>query len=451
MLNKYNKAILDNSPESIVLIDGNHHVLAYNKTIKEILFQYFNREIQLGDHYYPDFVIESNQELYLQAFDSAINGKPFSVQTLTKNDQVSYWFEYKMNPIYDEDGILLGVSLSAKNITAEKEAELKIVELSEKLKAILDNTDESITLLDLDCKIMAINSISAETAQRNTNLDNFIGRDFRELIPDKNNLFYKYYPKAASGISSTVEVPYQNIDGDWLWYQTKFNPVYDKDEQLIGVSIFANDITARKNIELSLKESEDRFRSITTLAPVGIIITNNLFEITYVNVAAKKMLEYNEESELNALKITDIIHSFKLTGEHKIRVDDLSMDIETPIFNQEQFIALTKTKQKIDILLSSNSFFTQSIQSYMFIIQDITNEKQKEDLIAIQNNKLRDIAWYQSHIIRAPLARIMGLVALLENKNFDVDTDERDIFYNAILDSSNELDKVIHDIVKRTE
>lgn len=447
MIGKYFQAILDNSPESIVLIGKNHEVLAYNKTIKEVLLQYFNREIKEGDFYYPDFVVESNQKLYLDGFESAINGIPFYVQNLTENENVSYWFEYKVIPVYNEKE-LLGVTLSAKNITTEKEAELKIIDLSEKLRAILDNTDESITLLDLDYKILAINQIAATTIKYNTKLDTFIGIDFRDFIADKDNLFYEYYPKVAKGESALIEISYQNTLGELIWYQTKFNPVYDQNKVQIGVSIFSKNITEKKNLEQALQESEERFRKITALAPIGILITNTKFEINYANVCVKNMLEYTDD-ELYSHSINQIIHNFEISNEYKIRVDDLNIDIETPIFNQEQFIALTKNKDRLNIILSSSLFFNQNKKYYIFIIQDITELSQKDNLIALQNTKLRDIAWHQSHIIRAPLARIMGLIGLLEN-NY-VEKKERSLFYQLILDSSHELDKVIHDIVNKTE
>lgn len=42
---KYLKAILDNSPESIVLIGKNHEILAFNKTIQMVLEQYFGKKL----------------------------------------------------------------------------------------------------------------------------------------------------------------------------------------------------------------------------------------------------------------------------------------------------------------------------------------------------------------------------------------------------------------------
>lgn len=448
MKTEYFKAIFNNTPVSLVLIGKNHEVLAFNKAISEVLFKYFQREIKEGDFYYPDFVVESNQPLYLEAFQSAIHGKPFFVQSLTGNEKFSNWFEYKMQPVYDDDNVLLGVTLSAKDITIEKEAQLSIDDLTEKLKAVLESTDVSITLLDLDYKILAINEVAAITAEQNTNLEAYVGRDFRDLVPDRSNMFYEYYPRAVKGEDCSVEISYVNTRNEDIWYQTKFNPVYDQKRQQMGVSIFAKDITDKKNLEISLQASEERFRKITNIAPVGILITNRDYAIDYANLFAKNMLGYQRD-ELNNLSITQVIENFDISNENKLLIDNLDMDIETPIFQQEQFVGVTKSGGHINVLLSSSSFFTPKGIFYVFIIQDITDINNKENIIAEQNTKLRNIAWYQSHIIRAPLARILGVIDLMQNHSLD--EKEKAYLYQAIVDSSMELDRVIHDIVGRTK
>jgi two-component system, sporulation sensor kinase E len=450
MVNSYIKAILDNSPESIVLIGRNHEVLAFNKTISEVLNQYFGKYVKVGDLYYPDFVIDSHKKLYLDTFNKAIQGESLTVQSLTENENVSIWFEYRMTPVYDEEGSLLGVSLSAKDITNEKKAEIKIIELSERLKAVLDNTGESITLLDLDYKILAINKIAIQTIKSNTHIDVLIGSDFREFIPDKTNIFYECYPKALEGKNSLVEISYKNFDGDLLWYQTEFNPVFNDKGEQIGVSVFAKDITAKKNYEISLKESEDRFKKITNLAPIGILITNSMFNINYANNASQKIFEYGSE-ELGELSISDLVCNLTLNENSEIKLDEFDFEIDTPVFYQEKFEAISKHNRKIDILLSSSNFYSQNKLYYIFIIQDITDIRIKDELISQQNVKLRDIAWHQSHIIRAPLARIMGLISLFQDKKIEIDKTEKEIMYQAIIESAQELDKVIHDIVRKTE
>jgi hypothetical protein len=61
---------------------------------------------------------------------------------------------------------------------------------------------------------------------------------------------------------------------------------------------------------------------------------------------------------------------------------------------------------------------------------------------------LAQIAWEQSHLVRAHLARIMGLVNLFKN-DFITD-DDRKTFLNYLQLSAEELDKVIKTVAIKT-
>jgi YesN/AraC family two-component response regulator len=64
-----------------------------------------------------------------------------------------------------------------------------------------------------------------------------------------------------------------------------------------------------------------------------------------------------------------------------------------------------------------------------------------------QNDRLKEISWIQSHIVRAPLARIMGLIPLVTDT---ADADERATILKFLLLSANELDEVIRSITDKT-
>lgn len=64
-----------------------------------------------------------------------------------------------------------------------------------------------------------------------------------------------------------------------------------------------------------------------------------------------------------------------------------------------------------------------------------------------QNDKLKEISWIQSHIVRAPLSRIMGLIPLITDTT---DNDERETMLHFLRLSANELDDVIRSITDKT-
>lgn len=61
-----------------------------------------------------------------------------------------------------------------------------------------------------------------------------------------------------------------------------------------------------------------------------------------------------------------------------------------------------------------------------------------------QNTKLREIGWIHSHLIRGPLARIMGLIDLFRNHKQDLEDLSQILDY--VLVSADELDSIVKDI-----
>lgn len=82
-------------------------------------------------------------------------------------------------------------------------------------------------------------------------------------------------------------------------------------------------------------------------------------------------------------------------------------------------------------------------------VLDLTETTQLIEEITKQNTILKEIAWQQSHIFRAPLARLKSLLQFLEYEEFD--TMSREEVYKKIFSSADELDKVVREIVQKTE
>lgn len=65
-----------------------------------------------------------------------------------------------------------------------------------------------------------------------------------------------------------------------------------------------------------------------------------------------------------------------------------------------------------------------------------------------KNSLLEEIVWEQSHVLRRPLANIIGLVNIL-NK-MDIDQNLRNIC-EMLMESSLQLDKAVHTIIKKRD
>jgi PAS domain S-box-containing protein len=82
-------------------------------------------------------------------------------------------------------------------------------------------------------------------------------------------------------------------------------------------------------------------------------------------------------------------------------------------------------------------------------MRDVSAHTEFLNAIEAQNEKLKKIAWTQSHELRGPLTRIMGLTTLVEEDGFrDITMEE---FLAYLKSASIELDKVIKEIVDASE
>src|SRR6478752_7730914 len=94
------KAILDNSPDGIILISPDYKVIACNKPFKDRTHSLTGKTIEVGQDS-REFIIAEKKTLFLTYFTKAINGENGILQLETKTSNSSIWFEYRMNPVYN--------------------------------------------------------------------------------------------------------------------------------------------------------------------------------------------------------------------------------------------------------------------------------------------------------------------------------------------------------------
>jgi L-lysine 2,3-aminomutase len=82
-------------------------------------------------------------------------------------------------------------------------------------------------------------------------------------------------------------------------------------------------------------------------------------------------------------------------------------------------------------------------------IHDITQRKNAEEIIKLKNKKLTEVAFLQSHIVRRPIANILGVLDLI-NKNNPTDPINSELL-PKLEEISKDLDDVIKQIVHKTK
>ncbi|MFT7283207.1 MAG: PAS domain S-box-containing protein, partial [Cyclobacteriaceae bacterium] len=80
-----------------------------------------------------------------------------------------------------------------------------------------------------------------------------------------------YYEKALKGESHVAISQYGEGDAI-VYFETRYNPILDDHNGIIGITAFGQDITERQQFEKDLETSEEKFRNAITYAPYPLMI-----------------------------------------------------------------------------------------------------------------------------------------------------------------------------------
>lgn len=196
-----------------------------------------------------------------------------------------------------------------------------------------------------------------------------------------------------------------------------------------------------------LQKSEKRYSELFHLSPLPMWVYDlETLKFLDINKASIDHYGYSKE-EFLSMEISEIRPSDQiqiLEESLKKTTDDVAF------FPQSIFTHRKKNGETIKVEATFNNLVFNGKESVLVLVNDVTERLKYVETIELQNRTFKEIAWIQSHMVRAPLARLMGLINLLESEVID-NNPELTILLDYIKNSSIELDTIIRDISKKSE
>ncbi|MEA3212751.1 MAG: hypothetical protein QOE70_5808 [Chthoniobacter sp.] len=158
------------------------------------------------------------------------------------------------------------IQCNIRDITQRKHAEMA----SSRLAAIVESSDDAIIGKDLHSDVSSWNK-GAERIFGYT-ADEMVGTSIRRLIPDdrqdENEQHLLGRIKRGESVEH-FETKRRSKDGRMIDVSITASPIRDDTSNVIGVSIIARDITARRKAETSLSESQANMAAAQRIAHIG--------------------------------------------------------------------------------------------------------------------------------------------------------------------------------------
>jgi diguanylate cyclase (GGDEF)-like protein/PAS domain S-box-containing protein len=170
-----------------------------------------------------------------------------------------------------------------KPITGRENVAVALLRQETELQVLFDLMPAMIWFKDTKNGILRVNRRVAEAAGKS--VAEIEGRPTLEIYPQDAARFYaddmevirSRAPKL--GIVETLQGP----DGEKHWVQTDKVPYFDRDGNVIGIVVMAQDITAHKRAHQALRESERRFSDVLGNIELASLMLDRDARITYCN------------------------------------------------------------------------------------------------------------------------------------------------------------------------
>lgn len=202
----------------------------------------------------------------------------------------------------------------------------------------------------------------------------------------------------------------------------------------------------RKMVNDEIKDSEKRYSDLFHLNPEPMWVYDmDTYKFLDVNKSAIEQYGYSRE-EFLSMTIKDIRpkediplleESIKWAKEYK----DMGF--------ANKFRHLRKDGSVLIVEIKNNTVRFQGRDAKLILAHNITDRVNYIKAIEEQNLKLNEISWMHSHIVRAPVSKLMGLINLI--KSTSPEDEIREELYGYVLDSAKELDDIIKKITEKSE
>ena len=363
-------------------------------------------------------------------------------------------------------------------VAETRKAQLALAESESLLRHILDANPATIFLIDGDGKFILANQGAAEHYQ--TTVEEMIGKSRYAFmgLPEQREEFSRFEKEDQEVIASqhSLLIPEERFtlaDGTQRWLQTYKIPITLQSGRKC-VLVFSLNITARREAEIALAESETLLRSVIDATPDVIFVKDDKGNFILVNRAGAALYNMTPQQMqgLNEIDLIDLADAEVDVVDMYIKTDRQVINENTAmIFPEEQISRRSmgtrwfrtskiplETQGKTDKVLVVSTDITERKLALEALKQERASlaqrvEERTAELVQVnielqESSRAKDeFLANMSHELRTPLNAILGMSEILEEQLFGQLNDKQLKHIKVIEESGRHLLTLINDIL----
>ncbi|MFO8019587.1 MAG: PAS domain S-box protein [Promethearchaeia archaeon] len=313
--------------------------------------------------------------------------EPYEIKWTKENGELNYGI-ISPQPLYDEEGNYDGMFAVITDITEQKMVDLKLKKVNKKYFHLLNNIPDTVVELDTHMNYTYVGPKGEEMFGFKP--EQLVGTNaLADIHPDDINNTMDIVAKEIRITGETTwEYRAKHKDGHYIPIRGKAS-LFFKDGNFRIIAIL-RDISEQKVAERKLKESEEKFRTITEQSLIGIfIIQDNV--IKYANKGITDILGYSIEEILSwdEFVFLNKIHpkDKEFVKKQAIKKQRGDKDVET----HYQFQCSRKDGTDLWLENYSKTIQYEGRKADLVTLIDVTEKKKAEEDLKRSERKYKDI------------------------------------------------------------
>jgi two-component system, cell cycle sensor histidine kinase and response regulator CckA len=218
------------------------------------------------------------------------------------------WMEGRGKAVYAEDGTPTKVYGIGIDITDRKSAEEAFQQSEERLRSVVEQSVVGITQVDLNGRFINVNDQFCK----------MVGYSREELLElrmqdvthpedakDSENALSKL---VVNGVAAEIVKRYVHRNGSIIWVNASISPIRDSKGRANSAVGIVNDITARKQAEERLRESEARLRLAIEISQTAMFEINLVTDAVETDEIGREIYGFEIDEPLTFRRVQSRFH-----------------------------------------------------------------------------------------------------------------------------------------------
>jgi len=399
----------------------------------------YTREELIGKTLESIYVDPKDRESLLKEIQVKGEVFDYEVKLFNKHHKI-FWASANAHFFYDNDGKILGIEGSLRDITERKQVEETLKRERILLRTLIDNLPDTVYIKDAEARKLIANLADVEVTGYNTEAEILYKTDLEIYDPIVGAHGYNEdmrVLKTGKPLLNEESAFPDSKSGNLRWLQTSKIPLFDESGNIIGLVGIGHDVTKRRQIEEALRVSEEKYRTLIESIPDGVYRSTPEGKLLEVNPALVKIFGYDSREDLMSINIkTDLYFDIN--------------DRESAILKEkkeEMAIYPLRKKDGSRIWVEDHGWVKTdeqgNILQYEGVLRDVTERvnaglqlKKYADELKIANDTKDKLFSIIGHDLRSPFTILMGYAGLLSDDYEEYSEEERKDMIKHIKDAA---------------